>query len=111
MGEVKCVLDRTTARTPIYILNEPHGPNPTDRQRKRTNKKESKPNPIEKESERTQESKHNDINDTRRHSAAGGRASNLSSQQFCLFVILFPLVSTDELPVDRLRGSEGSFCT
>jgi hypothetical protein len=35
---------------------------------------------------------------------------------FYLVVILFPLVSTeelrvDELPVDRLRGSEGSFCT
>jgi hypothetical protein len=35
---------------------------------------------------------------------------------FCLFVILFPLVSTeglrvDEVPVDRLWGSEVSFCT
>jgi hypothetical protein len=35
---------------------------------------------------------------------------------FCLFVILFSLVSmeelrVDELPVDRLRGSEGSLCT
>jgi hypothetical protein len=35
---------------------------------------------------------------------------------FCLFVVLFHLVSTealrvDELPVDRLRGSESSFCT
>jgi hypothetical protein len=29
---------------------------------------------------------------------------------FYLFVIQFPLVYTEELPVDRLRGSEGSFC-
>jgi hypothetical protein len=52
MCEVKCRLDRTTARTPIYILNELHRPNPTDRPRREENEQE-RANPIDKESERT----------------------------------------------------------
>jgi hypothetical protein len=49
--EVKCRLDRTTARIPIYVLNEPHGPNPTYRQRK--DNEQQRANPVDKESEWT----------------------------------------------------------
>jgi hypothetical protein len=62
-----------TERAP---LTEP--PGPTEKE----NEQEREQTPSTKKASE-QESKHNnDINDTRRHSAAGGRASNLSTQQY-----------------------------
>jgi hypothetical protein len=49
--EVKCRLDQTTARTPIYILNDLHYPNSA--QTDREENEQERANPIDKESERT----------------------------------------------------------
>jgi hypothetical protein len=71
-------LDRTTARIPnLYTERappiEPHGPT------EKENEHEREQTPSTKKASE-QESKHNNINDTRRHSPVAGRASNHSSQ-------------------------------